>query len=42
METAIWIAVALATAALVWATATYHQRIIDNREIPGQEHEGTD
>jgi hypothetical protein len=33
MEVIVWTAILLATAAVVWALAPYHQRIIDNRDI---------
>lgn len=32
MEVIVWIAILALTAALVWALAPYHQRIIDNRD----------
>jgi len=32
MEVIVWAAILAATAALVWALAPYHQRIIDHRD----------
>ena len=33
METVIWFGLAVATAALVWMAAPYHQRLINNRPV---------
>ena len=38
MEVIVWTAILLSTAAVVWALAPYHQRMIDHRDsVPGQE-----